>query len=182
MKKPIKILNTALIKSVREARENVARSNRTGGNVDAARDHLAATLSTAYGSPEAREIANACEAVNGRAAQYTYGASDIINIAIAAEAELEKRGVSIKNRPQCVVTALSAVPTSKSYNRKSRTAIATSITLRRGSSAWYVDRIERAERYTGPGGDEKLTYSVTDAAIADITEKALKGFKKKEEA
>lgn len=122
------------------------------------------------------DISAALDLKNGRASTHTYGASDIVYLAVGAERRLEGRGVTVKNRAGTRVHGLSGVPTSKTYNRKSRTAIATEVYLERTSSAWYLTLVDRRERYTGPGGGESISYKITRAAHDDIVRQATDGF------
>jgi hypothetical protein len=122
-------------------------------------------------------INDALATVNGKATSHTYTrSSELVAIADTIEARLEQHGVPQKLRAGIEVTALSVVPTAKAYNRTSRTAIATQVTLTRGTSAWYITGIGRVDRYTGPGGDEKISVKLTDAAREAVIKHALEAF------
>lgn len=122
-------------------------------------------------------IDDALAAVNGKAASHTYTqSSELVAIADMIEARLEKHGVPQKLRAGVEVTALSGVPTAKAYNRTSRTAIATQVRLSRGTSAWYIVGIGRVDRHTGPGGDKKISVTLTDAAREAVIKHALEAF------
>ncbi len=127
--------------------------------------------------PHAADIHAALSDVNGKATAHTYTTvGALIDIASDIEAKLERHGVPLADRVGVTVSALSAVPTSKSYNRQSRSAIATRVTFLRGTSAWYVTGMERVERYTGPGGDEKIKATLPDAARDAVIRNALADF------
>lgn len=125
----------------------------------------------------AEAVAKVLDEVNGRATTHTYGPSDIRTLVIDAEKRLAASGVTVANRPGTRVIAISAVPTSKAYARAARGAMATKVVLTRTTSAWVLTSAEKFERYAGPGGGEKITTEISEAAKADIVKSALDGFK-----
>ena len=151
---------------------------------DAEREQIKSALAHIDNDPASKLFAaqptalyDALAAVNGKASAHTYNTpGDLVAIASAIERKLERHGVPLKERAGVTVTALSGVPTAKSYNRQARSAIATRVTLQRGTSAWYVTNAARVERYTGPGGDEKIAVALTDAAREAVIKNALKDF------
>jgi phytoene dehydrogenase-like protein len=170
---------------LQEQRKLVANRLDWAGTTDAQRETIKAALAEIDANPagtlrsaEADAIWDALEAVNGKARTHCYTtAGELVKIADAIERKLERHGVPIKSRPGVTVTAISGVPTAKAYARKgSRSAIATRVVLERGSSAWYVTNIERQERYTGPGGDEKIKVTMTDAVREAVIKNALSDF------
>jgi phytoene dehydrogenase-like protein len=178
--------------SARKARDEIQAKRKLlanrldwAGTTDAQRETIKADLAEIDANPastlrsaEADAIWDALEAVNGKARTHCYTtAGELVRIADAIERKLERHGVALKIRPGVTVVAISGVPTSKSYARKgSRSAIATRVVLERGASAWYVTNIERQERYTGPGGDEKIKVTMTDAVREAVIRNALSDF------
>lgn len=114
--------------------------------------------------------------VNGRAQRHTYtDAGTIIDRLEGVELDLRKRGVTLANIVGTTVTLLSEVPTAKSYARRSRTAIASLILAERRSTGWFVTKVSKIERYTGPGADEKIVPTISAKAREDIIKTALDG-------
>lgn len=115
----------------------------------------------------------ALDDVNGRAIAHTYSASDVQRIICAVERDLDQSGVTVAHRAGTVVTASSGVPVAKAYKYP---AVANRITLRRTGSAWMLDAVTKVERYTGPGGSERIDVTISPEARDDVVRNALDGF------
>ena len=122
------------------------------------------------------KLEGALEAANGKAAAHTYIVSNIRAHVLNIEKQLGKSGIPASRRSGIKVTLKSGVPTAKAYARNSRTAIATQVELLRGTDAWFVTNIARIERYTGPGGDEKVDIVLTPDATKAVIDHALSGY------
>jgi len=154
------------------------------GGSGAAPEHFKAKIDEIKARPDSRltaanatAIQTAVEEANGKASAHTYASpSVLVAIAASVENQLIAHGVSIKDRAGVKVSAISGVPTSRAYNRRSSSAIATQVTFERGGSAWYVTGIERVTRHTGPGGEEKIITTQTDAAQQAVIKNALSDF------
>jgi len=114
--------------------------------------------------------------VNGAASAHTYTSDDIMMIIRNCEEQLRRHNVPLTARKGVKITALSGVPTAKAYAQKSRSAIATRVYLERTSGAWYVTKVERAERWTGPGGAEEVAWDLPEDAKQAILKNAMKDF------
>jgi len=175
-----------------------------GGGGGAAPEHFKAKIDEINAQPGSRltaanatAIQTAVEEANGKASAHTYASpSVLVTIAASVESQLIAHGVPIKDRAGVKVSAISGVPTSRAYNRQSRSAaarrveppsfhqpleidfnlIATEVTFERGGSAWYVTGIKRVTRHTGPGGEEKIITTLTDAARQAVIKNALSDF------
>jgi hypothetical protein len=140
-------------------------------------DEINAQPDSRLTAANATAIHTAVQEANGKASAHTYGSpSVLVTIAASVENQLIAHGVPIKDRAGVKVSAISGVPTSRSYNRQSSSAIATKVTFERGGSAWYVTAIERVTRHTGPGGEEKIITTLTDAARQAVIKNALSVF------
>ena len=154
------------------------------GGGGAAPEHFKAKIDEINARPDSRltaanatAIHTAVQEANGKASAHTYASpSVLVTIAASVESQLIAHGVSIKDRAGVKVSAISGVPTSRAYNRRSSSAIATQVTFERGGSAWYVTGIERVTRHTGPGGNEKISTTLTDAARQAVIKNALSDF------
>lgn len=174
--KPIKIIT---IKDMKTLRDFTERARFQSGDILEGLKAKAATFAaTAWAS---RPVDEYLSEVNGRATTHTYGWSDVQRIVTAAEDDLARSGVTVANRAGTVVVALSGVPEAKAYARASRSAIATKLTLRRTTSAWVLESAAKVERYTGPGGGEKVSTTISAAARDDIIKTAMTGYAVKEE-
>lgn len=155
-----------------------------GGGGGAAPEHFKAKIDEINAQPDSRltaanatAIHTAVQEANGKASAHTYASPSIlVTIAASVETQLIAHGVPIKDRAGVKVSAISGVPTSRAYNRRSSSAIATQVTFERGGSAWYVTGIERVRRHTGPGGEEKIITTLTDAAQQAVIKNALSDF------
>jgi len=90
------------------------------------------------------------DAVNGSATAHTITSPDEVrSIAAAAEQALETFGLPRTHRRGARVEHVSGkgLPNAYSY-----TAIATQLTLERGSKAWFLVGVERARAYAGDTG------------------------------
>lgn len=106
-----------------------------------------------------------CE-VNGRATAHVIRSHrDLAAIAIAAEKDLENRGLSKSLRDG---TRLTYVPTGpgSSYARKANHAITTKVVLERLKGTWCLVEVERAEIFAT--SSESKILELTSAAIAAI--------------
>jgi len=140
-------------------------------------DEIDAQPDSRLTAANATAIHTAVEEANGKASAHTYGSpSVLVTIAASVETQLIAHGVPIKDRAGVKVSAISGVPTSRAYNRRSSSAIATQVTFERGGSAWYVTGIERVTRHTGPGGEEKIITTLTDSARQAVITTALSDF------
>lgn len=117
-------------------------------------------------------IVAALDAVNGRADAFTVSSwGDLSILAGKAEDELERKGVTQKNRTGAQLTYTPAGPTANSYKRG---AISTRVTLRRTSAgAWTLAQVERTTVW--PKNPERRTLTVSPAAREDIIRNALAG-------
>lgn len=114
-------------------------------------------------------IGTILENVAGRARTHTYiFPTEIANIIIDAEKKFAKYGIAKKYWRGNKIVARSGVPTSKSYARKGRTAIASEVRLERGSKDWFLVGVNKIDRWTGPGGDEKITITISKTAMENI--------------
>jgi hypothetical protein len=125
--------------------------------------------------PGMKALESAVNVINGRATAHTYSAGEIVSRLEDVELDLRKRGVTLANLVGTRVSLFSEVPTAKSYSRRSHTAIASHVTAVRRATGWYVEHISKTERYTGPGGSEKITPTIGASARADIVKAALEG-------
>ena len=140
-------------------------------------DEINAQPDSRLTAANATAIHTAVEEANGKASAHTYGSpSVLVSIAVSVESQLIAHGVPIKDRVGVTVSAISGVPTSRAYNRRSSSAIATQVTFERGGSAWYVTGIKRVTRHTGPGGEEKIITTLTDSARQAVIKNALSDF------
>ena len=106
----------------------------------------------------------ALEAVNGKANQHTFtNLYEINEIVRCAEEKLENLGIAKKDRPGAKVYATSggAVPKNYKYKR-----VATDVTLERRASGWFLIRIESTHVYELGGGDDLLSLTAAQDAIA----------------
>jgi len=185
--KKIKLFDLSARKTAADLQEQrkryINRLSESWGS-DADKDRIKGLLAEIDANPAATLTAHdidatrsALDGVNGKATAHTYTtARELVAIADAVERKLESHGVPQKIRAGVKITAMSGVPTAKSYNRQARSAIATSVTFERNGSAWYVTDVRRVERYTGPGGQEKIVVGLTDAARYAVIKNALEDF------
>lgn len=173
--KPIKLIS---IKTLKHYNDVAGKANAFPPAQDYAeqRENIAKQAAEIWTEFPARVVSDLLADVNGRASTHTLAQHDVADLVKAAERRLAKAGVTIANRPGAVVTLTGGVPTAKAYARQARSAITTQIVIRRGTSAWYLDAATRIERYAGPGGHERITFSITPAAQADIFRSAMEGF------
>lgn len=170
--KPIKLITIKDLKVIRDLR---AKSRGLTGEAQLAHNQkYALAIKAAYPIEKMNEV---LDEVNGRATTHTYDSLAIRKLVIDAEDRLIASGVTVDARPGTRVTAISAVPESKAYARTARGAIATKVVLTRTTVAWVLTGAEKFERYAGPGGGEKVTTEITQAAKFDIVKKALDGYK-----
>lgn len=178
--KPIKVIEKAAFNKYLEARREEKRYNKSYAPDPAVADFKKGKTIEWYAKAfvEAGHTAltQELERINGRAKTHTYNyATDISHRLESVELDLRKRGVTQANLVGTTVTLLSEVPTAKAYARRSRTAIASLILAERRSTGWYVTKVEKIERWTGPGGEEKIVPTITAAARDDIVKTALDG-------
>lgn len=106
--------------------------------------------------------------VNGKATKHTFTSwRDLRAIAIESEKQLVSSGVSLKARVGCTVTATSggSVASAYKYSRE-----CTRVTLKRGSSGWYLIDASRVSIYKiAP----KNSITLTDAAKESVIRSAL---------
>lgn len=108
-------------------------------------------------------------AANGKATSFTLGAHAALARVIAAEAELEKRGVPLKDRAGCEVTEESAGPEASAYKYD---AVGTRFTMRRDASGGW-ELIDVARIIVGPKKRARVSYRITCAAGQAIVRRAL---------
>lgn len=185
----IKLTTTKLLKAYQDRQideANLVKTINASYLSQDARDRAQEKLTALKADPvrlaapaDRTKASNALDAVNGKATAHTYQfCSQILDLVLLAEKRLIKHNVPQNARAGTVVTALSAVPTANAYARKgSKTAIATKVVIERTSTGWFLTAVERVERYTGPGGDEKITIALTDDGIEAVTKNALGDFK-----
>lgn len=125
----------------------------------------------------AEKLSAAVDGANGRATAHVFTPEDIVAMAATAERLLERHGVPKNLRKGCRILAKSGVPESKSYARRSFSAIATEVALERGAGAWYLVSVGRIERYTGPGAGERQDWHVPEHVKSAIFQNAMKDFK-----
>jgi hypothetical protein len=185
--KKIKLFDIAARKTaaaLQEQRKTFAKRLTESWVSDSDKERIRGRLAEIDANPDAAltahdidAVRSALDGVNGKATAHTYTtARELVAIADAIERKLEKHGVALKDRSGVKITATSGVPTAKAYNKQARSAIATRVTFERGGSAWYVVNVERVERYTGPGGDERIAVTLTDAAREAVIRNALEDF------
>lgn len=109
------------------------------------------------------------DAANGKATSFTLGAHAALARVIAAEAELEKRGVPLKDRAGCEVTEESAGPEASAYKYD---AVGTRFTMRRDASGGW-ELIDVARIIVGPKKRARVSYRITCAAGQAIVRRAL---------
>jgi hypothetical protein len=99
----------------------------------------------------------ALAAVNGKAKGHTYtDACELIDLAAKAEAELETMHIRKEARSDCTYTETSGGKVANAYKNM---RIATRVTLRRGSTAWYLVAVDGRHIGTAGGGKGHLTIT-----------------------
>lgn len=110
-----------------------------------------------------RELAN----INGAAHQHTYSvASQIAQIAEAAEEKLADLGIPAKYRTGAAFIKTSGDPVPKAYAKKSRSRIATRVTLERRATGWFLAACQRTDIHADGGGKGRLILTAAQAEIA----------------
>lgn len=182
-KKRIRVLNLKQYAAHAKILDDITRWKQVNAGTNAEQqipvpDRLTQAAKAAYAAahPDHDKLIAALDGINGRASAHTYKANDVAAIAAAAERRLAKDGVTVANRVGTRVAALSDVPTTKAYRRRSMFAIATRVELIRTTTCWEIADIGRVERGTGPGGDEKILTIISPAARDDIVRRALTGY------
>ena len=115
------------------------------------------------------KINDALQAVNGKSGMHTFDhASQIWPLAVAAEARLEVLGIAKKHRVGAFFVAVSGdrVPNKYKYRRN-----ATLVRLERGTTNWFITRVEKRTVFCD-GGSKLLflTANQDAAAIAKVRE------------
>jgi hypothetical protein len=174
MTKTIRVLDIKKHAAHMKLRDLVGLRRKVGTNVDDMMPAVEQAIAAAH--PDREKLIAAVTEANGKATAHTYEAHHVESIAERAEQQLARDGITVEHRVGTIVTAVSEVPTSKAYNRQSRSAIATRVVLRRTTACWVLEKVERCERYTGPGGDEKIAITISEAARDDIVRRALDGY------
>ena len=115
-----------------------------------------------------REAINAAlKKINGKATEHTfYDSLSLIYAARDAESQLGNLGLSNGSRSGAIAIANSGGSVANSYKY---TRITTTVTLVRGSSAWFLVSISASETYRRKAGE--LSVSLTEAQDAEVTEK-----------
>jgi hypothetical protein len=106
---------------------------------------------------------------NGKATSFTLDEYAALSRVEAAEAELEKRGVPLKDRAGCEVTEESAGPQASAYKYD---AVGTRFTLRRDASGGW-ELIDVTRIIVGPKKRARVSYRITSAAGQAIVRRAL---------
>lgn len=112
-----------------------------------------------------RELAE----INGTSHQHTYStAGEITQIAEAAEEKLADLGIPAKYRTGAKFIKTSGNQMPKAYAKKSRnrSRIATSVTLERRATGWFLAACQRTEIHADGGGKGRLILAATQAEIA----------------
>jgi len=105
----------------------------------------------------AAAIEAALASVNGKAKGHTYtDACELIDLATKAEAELDSLHIRKEARGDCTYTQTSGAKVANAYKNM---RIATRVTLRRGSSAWYLVAVDGRHIGTAGGGKGHLTIT-----------------------
>ena len=162
--KPIKIFSTKELNAYQDKLDKVRMV------APERKSEIGAEASAMFGEWRDR-IADVVAEANGKATTHTYTPRDIVNIAIAAEAEMKRRGVTVANMPGTIVNAWSGLPTARAYKSA---AIAGFACLERKTAGWYLISYDKEQCATGPGAEEKIRYQITDNAAEDIVRKSMK--------
>jgi hypothetical protein len=175
MAKTIRVLNIKdgrQLIELRKAMQSIPATNL------AMRDSMANKIENVdhFAHPDRDLLKQTVDSVNGRALSHTYGHHNIEALAEAAEAGLIGDGVKVANRPGTTLMATSAAPTTKAYARAARTCIVSSVVLRRTTTCWVLVSFAKTERWAGPGADEKVAVTISEAAKNDIIAQALEGY------
>lgn len=105
----------------------------------------------------AAAIEAALASVNGKAKGHTYtDACELIDLAAKAEAELDALHIRKDARGDCTYTETSGGKVANAYKNM---RIVTRVTLRRGSSAWYLVDVKQVRIGTAGGGKGHLTIT-----------------------
>lgn len=108
----------------------------------------------------ASAIEEALKDVNGCANDHAYTTFDEIEfLADDAEERLARTGLTQAQRVGATWTETSGGPVSNSYARKGFSRPATTVTIERRRSGWYVTSISKATINLSGGGDGVLTLS-----------------------
>jgi len=118
----------------------------------------------------------ALDLINGRAVKHTLSGNDIAHTIVDVERQLARDGVSLKDRKGIRIVILGGVPTTKSYARKAHTAVTNRVVLERTGTNWWMTECERIDRWAGPGGEEKISVYLTEAAKQAVIKQALSGY------
>lgn len=105
-------------------------------------------------------LAEAFDAVNGRATEWALDAANAIRRAAEAEERLERNGVAKARRVGCTAKVEGSGPSSKSYKWAVKT---TDYTLRRFGDGWRLTSVERAEVYPEYVGGMTVSIPAVDA-------------------
>jgi hypothetical protein len=109
------------------------------------------------------KIEAALAAANGKANAHTFTSyADVAKIAATAEADIGRLGLPMSHRSgaRFASTSGSAVANRYKYTRQG-----TTITIERGSSAWYLINVRSATLWAGGGRDQTLLSQAQDAYL-----------------
>jgi len=109
-------------------------------------------------------IQAAIEKANGKATAHTFTrASEIIDCAAAAEAQITALGIPKNERAGATARASSGsrLPNAYKYPR-----ITTRITITRGASAWFLTELTTADTWDKSAGGTYVTVTAAQDAIA----------------
>lgn len=119
------------------------------------------------------KVTDYVEAERGRATSHTYDVTDVYNICLWAEQYMDRDGIAKKDRVGVVITATSAAPTAKAYKYATKCSTAK---IERTASSYRLTLYSTHDRYPGPGGGDKRTITLTEAAKASLIKAAMVGY------
>jgi hypothetical protein len=121
------------------------------------------------------EITSALVSANGRATEHTFnGATQILEAAAAAEAQLERLFLSKAQRVGATATSTSGRAISRSYKYPRTT---TCIAIERGNRDWYLRDVTTDKTYDYSAGETFVTLNDYQDEIAVIAFRATYGAK-----
>ena len=104
---------------------------------------------------------------NGKATAHTFiNCEEIIQASACIEAELHRLGLKKDSRSGAIATASSGGSVANAYKY---TRITSTVTMVRGSSAWFLVAVSASETYRRTAGDTYI--SLTAAQDAEVTAK-----------
>ena len=114
-----------------------------------------------------QQIVECLKSVNGRAHDHAYtDSSEIEYLADKAEAELERLGLPKTFRAGAIYRETSGNRVSNSYARKCFFRAATSVTLERRSTGWFLANVQRVDVGQQGCGEGRLSLTTAQSAEA----------------